>query len=646
MESSQGSWCGRTSRERSAATKGRTSDASSKRRSKSPSRTPLFLDLRKENGRLPDASWETDGASLGEHMMPNIGEFHNEGSAYVYLLTSMETQQERYCLNCGEKPLMEMPSKLSQILEHNPDPKYKLSQKACLGILRRAERRGKVLPKMLDDALRRQAGLSVFKNEQESPEGGKEILIQNERTGALSTLNNQSVCVLNDQGGQQMSISEDVSGTLRAQEHGHQPLVFEPGVASRCGGHVYEGVAGTVRANAGDNQQAVVYGIGAYNSEGMRSPNPHGGIYEADTARTLDLNGGSPACNQGGMAVVCAGFDGKQGAKAGSVGYQVELSPTLEAEKQKHVVCATTEMTPKVDEGGTAFSLRSRDYKDPQIVAFAQNQRDEVRCLGKAAGALAAEPGVHQQTYVLQGNMIGREDKNGPHGAGINEDVSFTLNATDRHAVCIENHPHDSRVTIAEDGIVQTLSERMGTGGGNVPLALCMGNGQMNQSFLTERAGALNCMHDQQAIMTYQECTGNLDKCISKGVNNQNAHNDMLISNGYIVRRLTPLECERLQGFPDGWTDIGDWVDSKGKTHKDADSPKYKALGNSIALPFWEWMAGRMAAFLPEGATMGSLFDGIGGFPLAFARAGVAPVWLSEIEEFCIAVTKKRFDHD
>ena len=64
--------------------------------------------------------------------------------------------------------------------------------------------------------------------------------------------------------------------------------------------------------------------------------------------------------------------------------------------------------------------------------------------------------------------------------------------------------------------------------------------------------------------------------------------------NNAVVRRLTPLECERLQGYPDGWTDIGEWVDSNGKKHKDADSPRYKALGNSIALPFWEWMAARM----------------------------------------------------
>ena len=111
-----------------------------------------------------------------------------------------------------------------------------------------------------------------------------------------------------------------------------------------------------------------------------------------------------------------------------------------------------------------------------------------------------------------------------------------------------------------------------------------------------------------------------------------------------IVRRLTPLECERLQGYPDGWTDIGEWVDSKGKKHKDSDSPRYKALGNSIALPFWEWMAERMLKELgKEHPTMASLFDGIGGFPLVYSRHGCIPVWASEIEEFPIAVTKLHF---
>lgn len=114
-----------------------------------------------------------------------------------------------------------------------------------------------------------------------------------------------------------------------------------------------------------------------------------------------------------------------------------------------------------------------------------------------------------------------------------------------------------------------------------------------------------------------------------------------------VVRRLTPMECERLQAYPDGWTDIGEWVDSKGKKHKDADSPRYKALGNSIALPFWQWMAYRMVEVLKqdgvENPTMASLFDGIAGFPLVFSRAGCEPIWASEIEEFPIAVTKLRF---
>jgi len=110
-----------------------------------------------------------------------------------------------------------------------------------------------------------------------------------------------------------------------------------------------------------------------------------------------------------------------------------------------------------------------------------------------------------------------------------------------------------------------------------------------------------------------------------------------------VVRRLTPLECERLQGFPDGWTDIGEWTDSKGKKHKAADAPRYKALGNSIAIPFWEWMARRIVAQYDRPVTMASLFDGIGGFPLSFERAGATAIWASEIEEFPMAVTKLRF---
>ncbi len=116
----------------------------------------------------------------------------------------------------------------------------------------------------------------------------------------------------------------------------------------------------------------------------------------------------------------------------------------------------------------------------------------------------------------------------------------------------------------------------------------------------------------------------------------------------WIVRRLTPVECERLQGFPDGYTDIGDWTDSKGKKHKYADSPRYKALGNSIALPQWFWLVQKMHPYLKEKPTLGSLFDGLGGFPLVWQRAygeGTAR-WASEIEEFPMAVTKRRFGEE
>lgn len=146
--------------------------------------------------------------------------------------------------------------------------------------------------------------------------------------------------------------------------------------------------------------------------------------------------------------------------------------------------------------------------------------------------------------------------------------------------------------------------------------AICVGNGQANQLYAQPEVGALNTMHDQQAVM--------------------------VIDNP--IRRLTPLEAERCQMFPDGWTDIGDWTDEKGKVHKTTDSNRFKAIGNSIALPFWYWLLKRISDHCEE-KIMGSLFDGIGGFSLCWeAINGEGSVrWSSEIEPFCIAVTKKHF---
>jgi DNA (cytosine-5)-methyltransferase 1 len=114
------------------------------------------------------------------------------------------------------------------------------------------------------------------------------------------------------------------------------------------------------------------------------------------------------------------------------------------------------------------------------------------------------------------------------------------------------------------------------------------------------------------------------------------------------VRRLTPLECERLQGYPDGWTDIGEWIDSKGKKHNTSDSNRYKSLGNSIALPPWYWLLNRLSTHFTYAPTMASLFDGIGGFPFIWENINGegSCLWSSEIDDFCIAVTKRRINHE
>ena len=174
--------------------------------------------------------------------------------------------------------------------------------------------------------------------------------------------------------------------------------------------------------------------------------------------------------------------------------------------------------------------------------------------------------------------------------------------------------------------------------------ALCIGNGQAGQLKVSDKSRSLSCMHDQQAILCcdLRSCTeGNVNGCLqSSAANNLNSSNVVRIDKA--VRRLTPLECERLQGYPDGWTDIGEYTDTQGKKRTASDAARYKALGNSIALPPWAWLLGRLIEYCEE-KTMASLFDGIGGFPLIWERLGGKCLWASEIEEFPIAVTKYHF---
>ena len=314
------------------------------------------------------------------------------------------------------------------------------------------------------------------------------------------------------------------------------------------------------------------------------------------------------------------------------------------------------------------WNIRLQACEDKVVADFGGDTASEIQFDGEsvsgdiaesgAAGeglAEAAESGFNPAvrdvtTYCLQGNGIDRADTAGCNGKGWREDACYTLNTIDRPAVVAPAVALD--MTHACDVIrecgeqVPALQDRMGTGGNQVPLTYGIGNGQANEASIMaeEVSQTLNTMHDAQAVMC--EDVSHALRAKANCAYREDAET-YLVQN-MVVRRLTPMECERLQGFPDHWTDIGEWIDEKGKKHKDADSPRYKALGNSIALPFWDWMLRRMARYLPEGATLGSLFDGIGGFPLCWQRIhgkGTAR-WASEIEPFPIAVTKKHFPEE
>ena len=310
----------------------------------------------------------------------------------------------------------------------------------------------------------------------------------------------------------------------------------------------------------------------------------------------------------------------------------------------------TTEITPKIDEKGIAFSIRSRDYKDPPCIC-------------------------------IQGNCIDRADTAGCNGGGWTEDVSYTLNTVDRPAVfgfCAGASSTAGSIGYQED--VSPTLKGAASGTAQVPAVICyaIGNGQADNTNCHDVAGALNCMHDQQAVVI-SDSAGDIaqDKSISlrardyktpplvaavdcrnytenpdtngtlqaKSTGGTSLNLQNVVRYNTFVRRLTSLECERLQGFPDGWTDIGDWRDTKGKKRKTTDSNRYKALGNSIALPSWHWLLNRLSQQFTYTPTMASLFDGIGGFPLIWEwlnGKGTA-IWASEIDEFSIAVTKLRF---
>ncbi len=324
-----------------------------------------------------------------------------------------------------------------------------------------------------------------------------------------------TIC-LNDQGGNRMDVTEDITCTLRAKSN-HPPCVMDTAVFDNHGKDTrFSGpidVAPTISATygtGGNNQPFVVENSKTYDvrftSEG--TVNARSNVYESDTARTIDTSGNAPDSNQGGIAVV--------------------------------------------------------------------------------------------ESYGLQGSMIGRADKNGPQGDGVNEELSFTLNTVDKHAVvyaidresfnCGQNYARNLGIT--EDGINSTLKAQG-------PSAVATPTYSSSKaSFFTDA---------KEELANTLVATDYKDPPLI----NDNDGID------YTVRRLTPSECARLQGFPDWWCsdlgietptmdDLRIWYDifetfrkatgayTKPKTLKQitkwlknphSDSAEYKMWGNGVALP-------------------------------------------------------------
>lgn len=548
MDCIQLSLFGKTYPEPFPATTERTSGQFWKNLPAWSNQTLLFLDLRGgADGAKLEQSLETDGLWRGDSWTVNISEW----------------------------PSAESVSLLSSTLEVNAPEKYYLSARACQGILTRASRRGKKLPDLLQTALLemiewwqrggRNAAYTL-KIRSGCAGGGKGALVQTEKTGTLSTLQDQTLfqliqeptyCIsgntvdratnqngtgvrengsftvntvdrhavaykvpaLNDQGGGKMDVSYDVVGTLRANAKGHDPIVLD--------------------ALPFDTTQL---------TSPQNGSNPHWG----DPCHPLAASAHTPS------AVVKV-LDARGNGDG-------QIVPTITGDRES---------------GITNYTAIAVDLYNGTVTG---DTATAITCRSTAPNS---------GPKVIESYGIG----NGQAHAYASKEKSGTLDTMhDAQAVAIEYsgclNPWDTqaRRVYGEDGTFPALPSRESAGG------------------------------NQQAVLAGQRTR-------------------------WIVRRLTPTECERLQGYPDGWTDIGEWTDTKGKKHKPADSPRYKALGNSIALPQWFWIAQKMKSYMGDGAKLGSLFDGIGGFPLVWETTyGIGTArWASEIEEFPIAVTKKHF---
>ena len=296
------------------------------------------------------------------------------------------------------------------------------------------------------------------------------------------------------------------------------------------------------------------------------------------------LSTGGGQAGQGYPCVLTAGFSAGQGAKAGGIGYSEELSPTLKASE------SGTNMVPSIlclnDQGGKVMScsedvsgtLRAQEHGHQPIVMdevlLFENHGIDSRYTGphKVAPTMSARYGTggnnvplveQEPVFCITGNAIDRQPQNGGNGIGYQEDIAYTLTATDHHAVFSRQ-----RVDVFKDGeVVSTQSARQ----------------HKDATDLVMDVAGLDCRNARE--------NGDLCGTLQKGTSGSSLNSIHPIRSGLLIRRLTPLECERLQGFPDGWTDIPNA----------SDSARYKALGNSVAIPCVDYVLQGIALVLRAG---------------------------------------------
>jgi len=566
------------------------------------------------------ANWgEEEHLKYAPFMLLDLTPGHGDLFGEPYWDIRSAWRENGLSLNTGVAPRVPIRASLSSILEAHPDKKYYLSPTACLGILRRADERGKELPEQLKLALMAQAGLIPAC----AASGAFKAYHINQRDEGI------------DLGG--------VSGALMATTNMQMqtfvtggPALGEPPVAfatnQRDEVRDLHDLAGAICAAQSVKQQTLV-------AEGCLTPwdTQQKRIFLPDgVSPTLAGADGGGGRNPGGLLLTAA-FSAGAGAKAGGIGFSQQVAPTLKGS-------ASGNMMPSVlclnDQGGERMdltidqttTLRSQAGGHQPLVLNDQGGAVMSVSEGLSGTLRAQEHGhqplvfdVHGQDSRFQGPTKTAQTVTAAFGAGGgNMPLVIGAECVPRlQPLIFENHGIDARYT-GPHRVAPTLSARAGTGGNNLPLiaeeetpVICMtsntidrrpkggGNGpalhadavctltaadhhavfsrQRVDIFLENDVASTESarQHKDATDLVYQETVGALTSSDRKGPNTQYVGQDKLVVDGpHLIRRLTPLECERLQGFPDQWTLIPGA----------ADSARYKALGNSVAIPCVEFL--------------------------------------------------------